>query len=100
MFRKKIELPASYGSKPKKSRRKKIVFGSVLEDSIYNMVRMHNLKHPKNKTDLDNARRVVKRGLDLGNIDSALLRLRNFLSKKAGDNVERYTDDDDLMIDK
>ena len=96
MIRKKIELPANYG-KPKRTRRKKIVFGSVLEDSIYNMVHMHNLKYPNNKTDLDNARRVVKRGLDLGNTDTALLRLRNFLSKKAGEVNSRYTDDDDLL---
>jgi hypothetical protein len=96
MIRKKIELPANYG-KPKRIRRKKIVFGSVLEDSIYNMVRLHNLKYPKDKTDLEIARRVVKRGLDIGDADTALLRLRNFLSKKAGDKIQRYTDDDDLL---
>ncbi len=73
------------------------MFGSVLEDSIYNMVRLHNLKYPKDKTDLENARRVVKRGLDLGNVDMALLRLRNFLSKKAGYKNSRYTEDNDLL---
>jgi hypothetical protein len=95
-LRKKIELPENYG-KPKRSRRKKIVFGSVLEDSIYNMVRLHNLKYQKDKTDLEDARRVVKRGLDVGNSETALLRLRNFLSKKAGNEMLRYTDDDDLL---
>lgn len=96
MLRKKIELPANYG-KPKRSRRKKIVFGSVLEDSIYNMVRLHNLKYPKEKADLEISRRVVKRGLDVGDADTALLRLRNFLSKMSGGKIPRYNDDDDLL---
>ncbi len=96
MLRRKIELPANFG-KTKRSRRKKIVFGSVMEDTIYNMVRMHNLNYEKDKIDLEDARRVVKRGLDLGDTDSALLRLKNFLSKKAGHKMPRYTEDDDLL---
>lgn len=91
MFRKKIEY------KPKRTRQKKIVFGSVLEDSIYNMVRVHNTNYPNKKTELDDARRVVKRGLDIGNSETALLRLRNFLSKKAGNEIPRYSEDDDLL---
>lgn len=76
---------------------KKIEFSSVLEDTIFNLVRMHNVKFPKKKVALDDARRVVKRGIEIGTSDAALIRLRNFLSKKAGKLVPRYTDDDDLI---
>lgn len=91
MLRKKIEY------KPKRTRQKKIVFGSELEDSIYNIVRIHNFNYSNKKTELDIARRVVKRGLDVGDSETALFRLRNFLSKKAGKEIPRYTDDDDLL---
>lgn len=94
--RKKIVLPKGYGKK-KAGRKKKIIFGSVLEDSIFNIVVLHNQKYPKNKIELDIARRVVKRGLDLGDMNTGLLRLRNFLSKMTGDKNSRYTDDDDLL---
>lgn len=95
----KIRLPENYGKLPKKSggRPKKIEFSSSLEDSIFNIISINNIKYSDNKTDLDIAKRVVKRGLDSGNTDTALIRLRNFLSKKAGDSVPRYTDDDDLL---
>jgi hypothetical protein len=41
--------------------------------------------------------RFVKRVLDLGDMNTGLLRLRNFLSKMTGDKNSRYTDDDDLL---
>jgi len=94
--RKKIVLPKNYGKK-KAGRKKKIVFGAVLEDSVFNVVSLHNAKYPKKKIELDVARRVVKRGLDLGDVNTALLRLRNFLSKMLGNENSRYTDDDDLL---
>lgn len=81
----------------KRGREKKIEFGSVLEDTIYNLVRLHNVNNPRFKTELDDARRVVKRGLDLGNSETGLKRLRMFLSKKAGNYKSNYTDDDDLL---
>lgn len=97
MERKKIKLPPGYG-KVKKKREKKIEFSSVLEDTVFNYVSVHNSRHPNKKVALDDARRVVKRSIDLGaNSDVALVRLRNFLSKKAGDSLVRYTDDDDLL---
>lgn len=81
----------------KRGREKKIEFGSVLEDTIYNLVRVHNVNNPRFKVKLDQARRVVKRGLDLGNRDTGILRLRMFLSKKAGNYKSNYTEDDDLL---
>lgn len=97
----KISLPENYGQTPSKKgsggRPKKIEFSSYLEDSIFNIISINNVKYPDNKTDLDIAKRIVKRGLDSGNTDTALIRLRNFLLKKAGDSVSRYTDDDDLL---
>jgi hypothetical protein len=93
----KIKLPADYGKGKKKSRLKKIEFSSVIEDTIFNLVRVHNVKFPKKKVALDDARRVVKRGIEKGTSDTALMRLRNFLSKKAGNPNLRYTEDDDLL---
>ena len=95
----KIELPADYG-KPKRKggRQKNIVFGPMLEDSVFNLVRLHNEKFPNNKVALDYAKRVVKRSIDLcSDSEVALTRLRNFLSAVVGKNVERYTDDQDLL---
>ena len=81
----------------KRGREKKIEFGSVLEDTIYNLVRVHNVNNPRFKVELDQARRVVKRGLDLGNRETGIFRLRMFLSKKAGNYKSNYTEDDDLL---
>lgn len=94
----KISLPENYGKSPKKGgRHKKIQFSSSLEDTIFNIITINNIKYSDNKTNLDIARRIVKRGLDSGNTDTALIRLKNFLAKKAGESVARYTDDDDLL---
>lgn len=94
----RISLPDNYGKSPKKSGRyKKIQFSSYLEDTIFNIIIVNNIKYSDNKTNLDIAKRIVKRGLDSGNTETALIRLKNFLAKKAGDSVARYTDDDDLL---
>ena len=95
----KIELPKGYGKQVRKGR-EKIQFSAPLEDSIFNIISVNNAENPENITELDIARRVVKRGLDLGNTETALIRLRNFLSKKAGNSIARYTDDDDLLTKK
>jgi hypothetical protein len=99
----KIYLPADYGrlgNRKKESRLKKLEFSAVLEDTIFNLVRTHNVKYvkfPKKNVALDDARRVVKRGINTGTTEVALMRLRNFLSKKAGNPNLRYTEDDDLI---
>lgn len=92
----KIQLPKGYG-KQVRHRLKKIEFSAPLEDRIFNIISVNNAENPDNKTELDIARQVVKRGLDLGDTETALIRLRNFLSKQAGVSMARYTDDDDLF---
>ena len=67
MKRQKIELPAEYEKpKCKGGRKKEIKFGTVLEDSIYNIIRLHNVKFPKNIVALNDAKRIVKKCIDEG----------------------------------
>ena len=44
--------------KCKGGRKKEIKFGTVLEDSIFNLIRLHNVKSPKNIIALNEAKRV------------------------------------------
>lgn len=83
-----------------------IRFSSELEDTIFNIISIHNIQNPKKKVGIDVARKVVKRGIDacLGNVKTAndrtefgLARLRIFLQKKSGALNTRYVADDDLI---
>lgn len=98
----KIVLPEGYGKSVKKGggRPKELTFSSSMEDTIFNMVSAYNKQYPDNRTELSIAKKVVKRGLDAGNSDTGLVRLRNFLLKKTGESNSRYTDDDDLLTKK
>jgi|ERR1700741_244486 len=93
----KLVLPENYGKPTRRGRAKKIEFSTPLEHSILNILSINNAKYPDKQTSLDIAKKVVKRGLDLGDVDTGLIRLKNFLAKKAGESVSRYTDDDDLL---
>ena len=95
--RKKIKI-SNAGRKPS------IKFGSELEDTIFNIVSIHNKRYPKKKVKLDVAKEVVKRGMDVAiknNINDiiscGLTRLRMFIAKKNGQISLRYNDDDDLL---
>lgn len=84
-----------------------IRFSSELENTIYNMVSIHNGQNPKNKVGIDVARKVVDRGVTAcigkNNITSSdrsefgLARLRMFLLKKLGKSNDRYNIDNDLI---
>lgn len=84
MKRQKIELPAEYEKpKCKGGRKKEIKFGTVLEDSIYNIIRLHNVKFPKNIVALNDAKRIVKKCIDEGGTsEMALMSLRNYILEK------------------
>lgn len=95
--RKKIKI-SNAGRKPS------IKFGSELEDTIFNIVSIHNKRYPKKKVKLDVAKEVVKKGMDVAiknNINDiiscGLTRLRMFVAKKNGQISLRYNDDDDLL---
>jgi len=90
-----FDFPENFGKKV--GRRKNIILSSELEDSIYNMVTLHNSRFPEKKVTLGVARLVADRALDLVEENAALIRLRNFLSKKSGNKDPRYTEDDDLL---
>ena len=82
-------------------RKPSIKFGSELEDTIFNIVSIHNKRYPKKKVNLDVAKEVVKRGMDVAiknNINDiiscGLTRLRMFIAKKNGQISLRYNDDD------
>jgi len=95
--RKKIKI-SNAGRKPS------IKFGSELEDTIFNIVSIHNKRYPKKKVKLDVAKEVVKRGMDTAikyNVKDVamcgLSRLRMFIDKKSGTIKLRYESDDDLL---
>jgi hypothetical protein len=91
-----FDFPENFGKKV--GRRKNIILSSEFEDSVYNMVTLHNSRFPEKKVTINIARLVVDRGLS-GLVEDgiALIRLSNFLSKKSGTKDSRYTEDDDLL---
>lgn len=83
-----------------------IRFSSELEDTIFNIISIHNTQNPKKKVGIDVARKVVDRGISacMGNNSLnqdrsvfGLARLRMFLLKKLGNLKSRYSADNDLL---
>lgn len=84
-----------------------IHFSSELENTIFNLVSIHNTQHPTKKVGIDVARKVVDRGITacVGNKQATasdrsefgLARLRIFLLKKLGSGNKRYNIDNDLL---
>jgi hypothetical protein len=82
-----------------------IRFSSELEDTIFNIISIHNIQNPKKKVGIDVARKVVDRGISacMGNNNLnqdrsafGLARLRMFLLRKLGVK-SRYSADNDLL---